>query len=304
MLRLLAQREQGYEDIAALMGLSVEQVRAKVNEALAEIDSTKAAAPPSPTPPAPAEEPTTPPKAEAPAVAPKPPAPAPTSTSTGAPAPAAAASAAPKAQKRARPSLPSDRRHLIEWAGGGVVVLLIVLFITGAIDIGGSGSDTKSGASHSGAAESEALAANVSKKVTQATLSPVDGGDAKGLAVFGRLKKKIIMQVEAVGLDPSPPGSSYTVWLYKSPDLALRVGATPVSDSGGLAVRIQIPEEAFAAVAARVFDQISISLTSDAQYKAEVAKARSENRLPAYTGTDILRGPITGPEIKAGNSGG
>ncbi len=31
MLRLLAQREQGYDDIAALMGLSVEEVRAKVD---------------------------------------------------------------------------------------------------------------------------------------------------------------------------------------------------------------------------------------------------------------------------------
>ena len=35
MLRLLAQREQGYEDIAALMGLSVDEVRAKVDDALA-----------------------------------------------------------------------------------------------------------------------------------------------------------------------------------------------------------------------------------------------------------------------------
>ena len=32
MLRLLAQREQGYEDIAALMGLSVDEVRAKVKD--------------------------------------------------------------------------------------------------------------------------------------------------------------------------------------------------------------------------------------------------------------------------------
>jgi len=37
MLRLLAQRgEEGYDDVAALMGLSVEEVRAKVAEALAK----------------------------------------------------------------------------------------------------------------------------------------------------------------------------------------------------------------------------------------------------------------------------
>src|SRR5829696_4738127 len=38
MLRLLAQREQGYDDIAALTGSSVAEVRAKVREALTGLD--------------------------------------------------------------------------------------------------------------------------------------------------------------------------------------------------------------------------------------------------------------------------
>ncbi len=45
MLRLLAQREQGYEDIAALMGISVEEVRVKVGEALAEVQESGQAPP-------------------------------------------------------------------------------------------------------------------------------------------------------------------------------------------------------------------------------------------------------------------
>ena len=36
MLRLLAQREEGYKDMAALMGISVGEVRERVKEALAE----------------------------------------------------------------------------------------------------------------------------------------------------------------------------------------------------------------------------------------------------------------------------
>jgi hypothetical protein len=40
MLRLLAQREQGYEDIAALSGSSVEDVRARVKGAIAGLDGT------------------------------------------------------------------------------------------------------------------------------------------------------------------------------------------------------------------------------------------------------------------------
>ena len=50
MLRLLAQREDGYEDMAKLMGISVEEVRAKVKEAVAEIDE-----PPEPPAQSPAE---------------------------------------------------------------------------------------------------------------------------------------------------------------------------------------------------------------------------------------------------------
>ena len=42
MLRLLAQREQGYEDIAALMGLSVDEVRAQVARARSPSWKTKA----------------------------------------------------------------------------------------------------------------------------------------------------------------------------------------------------------------------------------------------------------------------
>src|SRR6478672_12836963 len=40
MLRLLAQREQGYDDIAALSGSSVEDVRARVKAAIAGLDGT------------------------------------------------------------------------------------------------------------------------------------------------------------------------------------------------------------------------------------------------------------------------
>lgn len=294
MLRLLAQREQGYEDMASLMGISVEEVRAKVSEALANLDSDAAPVAAKPAEPAvetpsPAQEATAPAKPE------------PMAAPTQPPSPAAKAAPKPSGPRLSNLPRPSNRRQLIEWAGGALVVILAVLFITGAIDIGG-GDDSKSAdtATTASGNESSTLPASASKKITQAVLSPVDDSDAKGIAVFGRLKRKIIMQVEAVDLPPSPSGSSYTIWLYKSPELALRVGATPVGESGGLAVRLQIPEEAFAAVAARVFDQISISLTSDAEYKAEVTKARQENRLPVYTGTEVLSGPVTGPKITTG----
>ena len=66
MLRLLASGEQGYDDIAALMGLSVTEVRAKVVGALAQLEAEGKPVPdvPSPVPgganPAAAATPVTP----------------------------------------------------------------------------------------------------------------------------------------------------------------------------------------------------------------------------------------------------
>jgi hypothetical protein len=288
MLRLLAQREQGYDDIAALMGLSVEQVRAKVKEALAEIDSEQAPAPPPPP---------------APSKAPEPPKPAPAEPTVAPAAPAAPAPASPKAPRRPlpKPSLPASRRRLIEWIGGAAIVVLLILFATGTIDLGGdSNSDTNTAATTpSGAAGSESsTTAASSSKATKAVLTPVPGGEGAGLALFGRIKKTAVLQVEAKGLKPSPKGQSYTVWLYRSPSVVLRVGAVSVAQNGLIAAQFPIPEQVLAYVAGGAFDKIDISLTENAAYEAEVAQAKKQKRLPAYTGKDVLRGEITGPAIK------
>lgn len=280
MLRLLAQREQGYEDIGALMGLSVEQVRAKVKEALEEIESeeTPAAAPPPASPP-PAPKAVEPPKVEPTPVAPPPTEPKPT------PSP-------PKL------SPPSDRRRLVEWAGGAVVVILIVLFATGAIDLGGGSSDSTTTSAEGSPESGPGTTAANSSRVTKAVLTPVAGGEGAGLALFGKIKKTAVLQVEAKGLKPSAKGQSYTVWLYRSPKLVLRIGAVAVGKSGTIAAQFPLPAQVLAYVAGGAFDQIDVSLTPNAAYEAEVAQAKKQKRLPAYTGKDVLRGKITGPAIK------
>ena len=50
MLRLLASGEQGYDDIAALLGVPVEEVRAKVIGALAQLEAEGKPAPNVPSP--------------------------------------------------------------------------------------------------------------------------------------------------------------------------------------------------------------------------------------------------------------
>jgi hypothetical protein len=285
LLRLLAQREDGYEDIAALKGLSVEQVRAEVKDALGAMQAADEAAPARvEEPPAPAPEQARRPKPEP---------------------PTAPAAAKPKLRSKSsarapRATLPAERRRLVLLTGGALGIVAVVL---AAIAIFSGGSD--SGSPEVAASSTETAAAAENENVTQAVLKPADGSDASGRAVFGRIgKKEIVLQVTAESLEPTAEGQSYTVWLYRTPKLTLRVGSVPVGEAGRLGARFTIPAELLAYVASGAFDQIYISRTEDAAYQREVAEARKNKSLPRYLGETVLTGKITGPVAKAGSSGG
>ena len=288
LLRLLAQREEGYEDIAALKGMSVGEVRDEVRSALAALE----AAPPEPPPPSP-------------------PPPAPVSPPPAKPEPVAvadqAAQAAPPAEPAARPTrtqrppLPAERRRLLLLSGGALGVVAVVLI---AIALFGNSSDSGSSSAATSGSGAEPAAAE-SGKVTQAVLEAADGSDASGRAVFGRVgKEEIVLQVTAENLQPTSNGQSYTVWLYRSPKLSLRVGSVPVAETGRLGARFTIPAELLAYVASGAFDQVYVSRTSDAAYQREVARAKRNNSIPRYTGETVLTGEITGPIAKGASEGG
>jgi hypothetical protein len=171
MLRLLASGEQGYDDIAALMGLSATEVRAKVVGALAQLEAEGKPVPdvPSPVPggakpaavapppaPAPSEpepviaEPTPP---EAAAAAPSGAGP---DAETAAPRPAAPKAAVAPAAAAPPPSTPPSGGRTITlpsgrnaWLLGGgiaaiVVIVVVILLVSGG---GGNSSSTASSGS-------------------------------------------------------------------------------------------------------------------------------------------------------------
>jgi len=270
MLRVLAQREEGYEDMAALMGISVEELRSRVKEALAEVEEEETA----PETPAPPEQPS----------APQPSAPAPAPEPTPPPPPTPAAPSTPPARGRLAGRLPKDRGALIGLGAG--LVVLVAMAIVLALSGGGSSSSS-----------SEASTTAENANLTQAVLAPVNGGGASGQALFGRYKGNVLLQVTAQGLEPAPAGEAYTVWLYRSPKLALQIGAVP-EKGGKIAAQLQIPVQLLAYVASGAFDQVDVALTPIAAYRAALAKAKAEKKLPPHLGESVLRGEITGPAIR------
>lgn len=300
MLRLLAQREEGYEDMAALMGLSVDEVRAKVKEALAEVDQPGATAEEAPEPPAAPAPPPPPPEWPQPEARETSESGEPPTEKFGPRYGVRQSSPVPSAHPRKRPprppglKMPKDRGALIGLGSGAIVVVVLVIVLI----VGGSGGGSSSTTAETGQSEASPTAAE-NKQLTEAALAPVAGGNAGGRALFGRFKKNVLLQVEAEGLEPSAKGSSYAVWLSHGTKLMVPVGTAKVEASGKLVARFAIPGAVLVLVARGAFNEIDVTQTSDSVLSAAIAKAKRENKEPAYTGTDALRGKIAGPLVGA-----
>lgn len=310
MLRLLAKGEQGYDDLAALMGLSVDEVRAKVADALAQLVAEGEPVPALPAGPAEAqpappqiEEPVEP--AAEPQDTPGPAEPEKPTEAPAAPAPAAkgakpAAAAPPKRTPPPRPnvSLPSGGARAAIVAGVLVLVALVVILIVG----GGDSDDSGSGSGQTTAAEeSTNTPASNSPDVTEAVLKATDGSDAEGLASFGRVKDTLAMQVEASGLEATGDGESYTVWLAQSPQKMLPLATTTVGAEGKIAAQTEVPTEVLGYLADETFTKIVVTRTDDAELQASLKKATAAKEAPKYTGAEVLNGTVTGPIVGAAN---
>jgi hypothetical protein len=301
MLRLLSERgEEGYDDIAALLGISVEEVRQRVKEALAEVAGPGTTAPdaqePSAAAPPPPAQPPQPVVEKAPSPPAAPPAPEPPAPAAKAPAPTTPTGKRPP--KLPRVKLPKDRGALIGLGAGALVLVIfvIVLIVGGG---GGGSSSTETAASSEGSQGGTTPAASENPNLTQAVLSPIDGSDASGTALFGRFKKNVLLQVTAEGLEPSQSGESYAVWLSHSGKAMVPVGTAKVPDSGDLAARFQIPAAVLVLVARNAFNEIDVTRTTDSALNAAIAEARQSKSESTYTGTDVMSGKITGPFVGA-----
>ncbi len=316
ILRLLAQRgAQGYDDLAALMGISVEEVHRRAEQAAADLEAEGIPAPVIPTPPgdgdspsgardgeAPEEESLKPPKAAVPPEKQKP------EAEPVVPIPHHEHGHSPK-EIAHEAKLLENRGLWAILAGVAIVVLFVViLLVTG----GGAGSDSTTTSASTTSCKTgsapkpngklltalAAAAVKSPKEVTRAVLNPVDGSEARGLAVFGRVKKSLALQVAAEGLPPSS-NCGYTIWIAANPQKMLPLASTEVRKDGRIDAQVEVPVEVLAYLANETFGQIAITQTDESQLKASLAQATKKKEAPLYTGTEILRGSVQGPIVGA-----
>ncbi len=272
LLKLLAKQDEAYEAIAAATGASIDDLKAKAAEAIEALEEEPRAADP-------VEAPDPRPRAvEAPRRRP------------------------PRREAKPRPrrsaSLPGNRR-LAELVGGAVVVLLLILFATGAIDIGG---DSDSDGDSEQAALSEGIPTSASKQATQAVLRGVGDSGASGRALFGRSKQQVLLLLAAKGLDPTPPGSSYAISLARSPEERIPIAATRVGDSGTISGQFQLPPNVLGLLATG-YDEMEIALVVNDELETALAQSQREKSAPVFDATAVLRGPVIGPVVDAAAEG-
>lgn len=320
ILRLLAQRgSQGYEDLAALMGISADEVHRRAQQAAADLEAEGIPAPSIPEPGGEAGPPSVAKDGEAPA--------------GGPPSPEAPKPVAPSQKQKPEPVKPiphhehghgpkeiAHEAKLLEnrglWAilaGVAIIVLFVViLFVSGGDDGSDSSSATTASATQSNCEKPTAAAPKANgkaiavlaasavkagKEPTRAVLNPVDGSEARGLVVFGRVKNSLALQVAAEGLPPLPKCGGYTIWLAASPSKMLPLASTEVAKNGQIRAQVGVPVEILAYLANETFDQIAVTATDESQLKATLAEATKEKAAPQYTGTEVLRGTVSGPIV-------
>lgn len=288
ILRLLAQRgEAGYEDLSALMGISAQEVYARAKGAAAQLEAEGIPAPaiPEPSGSAPAQPTPTPP------LPPKPEEPKP-----------ALPKGPPKPPLKRELKLLENRGLWAILAGAAILIIFLVIVLTSGGSDSGDNSETTTATGKVTEKAVEALeksASKTGKQVTKAVLNPVDGSEASGVAVFGRVKNKLALQVFAEGLNETESGEGYTIWLAASEKKMLPLASTPVGKSGKISAQVEVPVELLAYLANETFGQIAVTRTDESQLKASLAKATKEKNAPVYTGTEVLRGTVTGPIVGA-----
>lgn len=182
------------------------------------------------------------------------------------------------------------------------MILFVVFVLVGGDGTGGDDSTTTSSPSSEGTVASlEKASEQGSKEVTKASLSSVDGGDATGVAIFGRVKNTLALQVAAEGLEPAEDGEGYTIWLAASPQKMLPLASSEVGEDGRIGAQVEVPTEVLAYLANETFRDIAITRTEETRLKASLRAATKAKEAPAYTGDAVLRGEVTGPIVGAAN---
>ncbi len=155
-------------------------------------------------------------------------------------------------------------RLLVGIAAGGLILVFAILAIAGVFGGGGSSS---SGAS------ADATAAAAQRDITPVKLSPVGNSGVAGRADFGLANDQLVVNLKLSGLDPKPPkGDVYVIWLMLNDKLGYPVNQLQPDANGSVSSSTPVPTPVAVAVGGNA-QSVLVSRTPAKQLSADIKKA-------------------------------
>jgi len=184
----------------------------------------------------------------------------------------------------------SQSRALLALACAGVIVIAVVLAVTGVF--AGDDDSPPSAATGNSETEGEADESDTTEDIQTVRLRPSSGGDARGSATFAIAGgQQAFVEVDIQNLEPAPAGEAYVLWLLTSEGEGHPL--TPFQVDQGGTYSEQIPIAAFLTELAARTRFVDVSLSPREPLLDAVAEAVEENSpIIPYTGESILRGSV------------
>lgn len=178
-------------------------------------------------------------------------------------------------------------------AAGGLILVVVILLVTGVF----SGDD-----GDGEAASPEEVAAESQREITPVQLEPVDGSGVAGRADFGLANTTLFMDLTVDGLDPKPPeGTAYVAWMMVNDKLGYPIVRVEPNSSGRVAERYAIPTPVRDSIA-QIATDVRISATDAAELQRSIREAADAGQpVLRFTGETLSEGAI--PLSGAGEAG-
>ena len=183
----------------------------------------------------------------------------------------------------------------------GILGVAALVLVIVLVAGGGGGSDSSDKSAGGGGGGTTTTQQASTQGPPRAVLEAQDGSKARGIAVIGQIRQVPTLQVTAFNLEPTTGSQSYAIWL-RSSKTGIPLGRTKVTKTGRMQVRLQLPTQLLQFIGDRTLSNVDVSLVKDAAFKQAVSSARSRKKLPNFTGEDILSGPIVGAGLSAAGS--
>jgi hypothetical protein len=196
------------------------------------------------------------------------------------------------ARNRRRPALtaglsPSQTRLVVALGSAALLVVVVVLAVTGTF---GGGEDSQATPV---AQTSTTAAAKGDEQIQRIALrAPRGGGDASGEAVFGLATgDQPFVDLSIDGLDPAPEGQTYVIWMMLTGDKGYPLSPITVTEQGTYQDRFPIPSAVLPVIARVRYVEVAIAPVKEVR-KTVRSAIQNTNLVLDRPGRTVLRGTI------------